>query len=269
MRTLILSILTALQLFIFTLNLFADEKKGKHDDFKNFFSRIEKTEIEKLLSDGRIDRYPSSHLDFKFLPELPDRKNIINDIEDTDFNTAIESVFYIDYRSAGREKSNAIPDSFNILTDIKKLEGITYYSHSRKEERLLFSKVEVESGETWPVTSQPDSVKQKNHALTAFIEDTTFGNNKYLIDYSLTAESLVMKMSNLERIKLAFFPVVKKNGLIFYTVVIPAENGLIVYCNGISKTIDSDFIRNRIEISIHNRVTALYSWFENNYIHKQ
>ncbi len=255
-----------LQLSFFTIYSFSDEKQGEYEEFSRFFSRIEKSEIEKLLSEGRIDRYPASHLDFKLLPELKERNRILKDIEKTDFNTAIESVFYFSYPSS-RDKKNIMKDSFHILTDIKKLEGITYYSYSHKEERVLFSKVEIQSGQITPATdaAPAETFLPEKHTMTAMIEDTTFGNNKYLIDYSVSDDSLVMKMSNLERITLAFFPVVKKNGLIFYTAVIPAENGLIIYCNGISKTIDSDFIRNRIGISIYNRVTALYSWFKSNY----
>ena len=266
MRTLIFSILATLQLSFFTIYSFSDEKQGEYKEFSRFFSRIEKSEIETLIKEGRIDRYPSSHLDFKLLPELKDRNRILKDIEKTDFNTAIESVFYFTYPSV-RDKKYIIMDSFNILTDIKKLEGITYYSYSHKEERVLFSKVEIQSGQTRPLTAAEASMSSlpEKHTMTALIEDTTFGNNKYLIDYSVSDESLVMKMSNLERITLAFFPVVKKNGLIFYTAVIPAENGLIIYCNGISRTIDSDFIRNRIGISIYNRVTALFNWFKSSY----
>jgi len=272
------SILTVLQFALFSFNVFPEVNHEFSDDINIYFPDIDEKEKQILKSKGRIDRYPDAFNDFALIPEISLKNKIREEIEKTAFNTAIESVFYSGYKTEaaadpGRDTfdnnndnsdkiQSAINKAFAIITDIEGLSGITYYSISDKKEKILFTMSRILTGQ---ITGKESSNIPMEHTITAVIEDTTFGINKYIIDYKFSDNHIVMKMSNLEKLKLGFIPVSGKNELVFHIAVIPAESGMFVYCSGICKTINAPFIRNRIRDSIYNRVTALYYWFSDNF----
>ena len=271
MRTMFFSILTVLQFALFSFNVFPDVNHDFSDDINIYFPDLNENEKQILISKGRIDRYPDAINDFALIPGISLKNKIRDEIEKTDFNTAIESVFYSSYKAgAGTASDNenshkiqfAINKAFEIITDIEGLSGITYYSISDKKEKVLFTGARILTGQ---ITGNVSNNIPAEHTITAVIEDTTFGINKYIIEYKFSDNHIVMKMSNLEKLKLGFIPVSGKNELVFHIAVIPAESGMFVYCSGICKTINAPFIRNRIRDSIYNRVTALYYWFSDNF----
>jgi len=233
-----------------------------HKDVKSYFSDISDKEILTLIKSGMIEWFPSSFEDFRFIPDIPLKKEILNSIKKINFNVATESLFFIPYKNENKDsRKKLLIDSFTIATNIEKLKGVRYYSVSHKGERVLFEKAEIISGRvSYPITEVPAA-----HFINAQIEDSTFGNYKYKIEYNSLSDFLVMKMSNIERLSLAFIPVVGKESLLFYIVIIPAEEGFFLYCSGISKTLDSDYIKKRVTQSVYNRVIALYNWFKESY----
>jgi hypothetical protein len=72
-------------------------------------------------------------------------------------------------------------------------------------------------------------------------------------------------MTNIDRLYLTFIPVVGKESLLFYIVIIPGEEGFFLYSTGVTKSLDSDYIKNRVTQSVYNRVIALYNWFKETY----
>ena len=231
-------------------------------DIKSYFSHITDKEISTLFETGMIEWFPSSVEDFRLIPDISLKKDITDNIKKVKFNIATESLFFIPYKKENKQsRENALIDSFTIAANIENLKGLKYYSVSHKGERVLFEKVEIISGRiSYPVTTVPAT-----HSISAKIEDSTFGNYNYKIDYNSSSDFLVMKMSNTERLYLAFIPVVGKESLLFYIVLIPGEEGFFLYSSGISKTLDSDFIKNRVTQSVYNRVMALYNWFTASY----
>ncbi len=258
----IFSILPLLLLFLFSLSAYPDTGTDIKSNLKLIFPGLENNEITEIISRGRTDRNPISVSDFRFLPDIPERDQILSDLEKTDFNTATESIFFIpDKGTKAYNRETVIKECFSVLTDIEKMKGITYYSVSHKKERTLFTDAEITSGRIIkPVTTLPEK-----HSINASIEDTTFGSNNYEMVYYISENYLIMKMDNSERLSLGFIPVAGKGALVFYISVIPAEKGVFLFCSGTSRTVDSEFIRKRVRESVYNRITALFRWFSDNY----
>ncbi|MCL2705851.1 MAG: hypothetical protein FWE72_06555 [Spirochaetaceae bacterium] len=233
-----------------------------YKDIKTYFSHISDQEIEALMGSGMIERFPSSAEDFRFIPDIPLKKDISDSLKKIKFNIATESLYFLPYKKESEDnRKTLLIDSFTIATNIEKLKGIKYYSLSHKGERVLFEKAEIISGRVpYPVTEVPTT-----HLITAQIQDSTFGDYKYKIEYNSLSDFLVMKMSNTETFSLAFFPVIGKESLLFYIIIIPVEEGFFLYCSGICKTIDSDYIKKKGKQYVYNRVIALYNWFRESY----
>jgi len=235
-----------------------------HKDIKSYFPNIENTEITLLLETGTIERFPASIDEFKFIPDIPLKKEISDSIKKLNFNVAAECLFFIPYKKdKTASKRNALLDSFKIATNIEKLKGIKYYSVSHKGEKVLFEQVEIISGRI-PIP-YPETAVPVFHSITAKIQDSTFGNNKYKIEYCSLSDFLLMEMTNIDRLYLAFIPVVGKESLLFYIIIIPGEEGFFLYSAGVTKSLDSDYIKSRVTQSVYNRVIALYNWFKETY----
>ncbi len=261
MRNFFFSILLVFLLGTIPYKVYSDNNILQKD-IQLYFSNIDESDINSLIESGMAERYPSSPEDFKFIPDISYKKEIFDSIKKINFNIAAECLFFIPYKEENKDsRKNLLTDSFTIATNIEKLKGIKYYSVSHKSERILFENAEILEGRvSYPITKVP-----LTHSIIAQIQDTTFGNNKYKIEYNSYSGFLVLKMINIERLSLGFIPVVGKEALLFYIIIIPGEEGLFLYSNGISKTVDSDFIKKRVTQSVYNRVIALYNWFKESY----
>lgn len=269
MRKHLISILTFLlfSLPLFTLfpqEFFIPEKdtKENHSIVSEYFPLHDKKNTETLNEDKKITIFLGKNEQPVLLPEIAEKIRIKKDIENSDFNTGIETIF-LHYE---KEFIKSMEEYFSILTDIKTLEGIEYYSQSREKYRVLFE-------EAYPVSGKkrknkiavPDYKSEiKNYSFNSFIKDSTFGKNYYTLDYTVSDNYLVMKMTNIDSMKLGFIPVIGKEDLTFYLIIIADENELAIYCSGICDSISTGFLKKKIETSIHNRVIALYDWFTDN-----
>ena len=266
MRNIFFSILLLFLFSFIPITIYSDNNMYDENifrkDIKLFFNNISDEDIKTLIESGMVDNFPESLEDFKFIPDISSKKEISDTIKKLKFNIASECLFFIPFKKENQNsRKNALIDAFTIATNIEKLKGVKYYSVSSKGEKVLFEKSEIISGKVlYPITEIPAS-----HLITAKIEDSTFGNNKYKIEYKSSSESIMMKMSNIDRLFFAFFPVVGKESLLFNIVIIPGEEGFFLYINGISKTVDTESINKRITQSVYNRLVALYNWFKENY----
>ena len=269
MRKHLISILT---LFIFIsplFPLFPQDLSISEKDFREnqsivseYFPLHDKKNTEALNEDNKLTIFLGKNEQPVLLPEIAEKIRIKKDIENSDFNTGIETIF-LHYE---KEFIKSIKEYFTILTDIKTLEGIEYYSQSKEKYRVLFK-------EAYPVSGKKRNNKIavpeydnniKKYSFNSYIKDSTFGNNFYTLDYTISDNYLVMKMTNIDSMKLGFIPVIGKENLTFYLIIIADKDELAIYCSGICDSIGTGFLKKKIETSIHNRVIALYDWFIDN-----
>ncbi|MCL2295006.1 MAG: hypothetical protein FWC36_09105 [Spirochaetes bacterium] len=264
MRNIFFSILMVFLSSVIPYKIYSDSNIDENilrKDIKSFFSSMSNEEINTLIEFGMVERFPASSDDFRLIPDISSKREILENKRNIRFNVATESLFFIPYRNKDGKK-NALFDSFRVTTNIEKLEGIKYFSVSNNEDRILFDRVEILSGRvSYPITKVPTS-----HTITARIRDSVFGSNRYKIEYDTSSGFLVMRMSNTERLSLGFVPAVARGSLMFHIIIIPGEEGLFLYCSGIGRTtVGNNFITRRITQSVYNRIIALYNWFYESY----
>ena len=267
MRKHLISILT---LFLFAAALFSisaeTNKKNNNLDNKNlvadYFSLISDSDLSKLEKDKKLTLFLEKDQSPVYLPMIEERVELSSIINKSRFNTGIETVFL--HRE--KEYIKSIKEYFEILTDIKTLEGIEYYSHSRGKYRTLFA-------EAYPVrgTDRNNKTKApvfddkiKDYSFNCYIRDLSFGKNFYKLDYRVSDNYLIMKMTNIDNMKYKFLPVIDEKDLTFYLIIIADEDEMAIYVSGICSHINAGFLKKKIRNSIHSRVEALYNWFIDN-----
>lgn len=248
-------------LFFASLPLWAETNLMTSESFeytvKDFFPSITVDEIEILKNSGRIDKWDNLAL----YPQIPEKAEITSLISASEFNIITESIFLIKDPPSSNNfftQKEKLEAAFESLSDINSLKGINYYSNSKKKDRVLFTEV----SDVKVIGEYP------NQTITALVEDSTFDENLYKIDYKIYDSYIAMEMVNLEKLKYSVFTVSQPMEMIFSLTVIPTDEGLLLYCAGVAKTIKAEFLKKRVTSSVSNRVTALYNWFKNNYPEK-
>jgi hypothetical protein len=159
-----------------------------------------------------------------------------------------------------RAERNAL---FNGATALSSLEGIQYYSASRKTMRTFYESSRVidgpDTGRVLPDPFYPDPPALLS--LYARQKDLTFGENIYRYDYRAGEDFLVFVQENLSAMRAGIIPALGKNKLRSLVAVIDAEDSLLFYVASLAKAAAIPGMGERIGSSFANRAEAILKWF--------
>jgi hypothetical protein len=160
--------------------------------------------------------------------------------------------------------STELATIYGILRSLGSLQGIEYYSVSRKSMRTFYaesfiiddpsSKARVPD----PAPPAPGALPA-TETLFAFQRDLSFGANTYRYDYRSYPNAILLKSSNLTRMSYGPLPLIAPSTLNTRLLVIQAEDGLLFYVE--SGTDAPAIFKGRLGESFANRAEALYRWF--------
>jgi hypothetical protein len=152
---------------------------------------------------------------------------------------------------------------FNEAMALSSLEGIQYYSASRKTMRTFYeySRV-IDSPENRRVLPDP-ALPEPPALFTLYArqKDLTFGENIYRYDYRAGDDYLVFVQENLSAMNAGIIPAVGKNRLRSMVAVIDAGDSLLVYVASMARAATIPGMGDRIGSSFTNRAEAILKWF--------
>ena len=153
-----------------------------------------------------------------------------------------------------------------ILRSLSKLEGIEYYSTSRKTMRTLYEKSYAIDNAT-AKKRIPDQTGGSADGVSIFAvqKDLTFGEYVYEYSYRQTEDTVAFFSRNVDAMKLKVIKVVDPERLRASLVVQDLGDYLLVY--GLTR---ADFlavpgIESKINASFSTRADAVYKWFIREY----
>jgi hypothetical protein len=152
---------------------------------------------------------------------------------------------------------------YNGALALSSLEGIQYYSASRKTMRTFYEYSRIIDGVDTK-TALPDPVfaeVPRELRIYARQKDLTFGDNIYQYDYVAYEDLLVFVQQNLTAMAARNIPAVGKNRLRSVVAVIDAGDSLLFYAVSMAKTVALPGMGNRIGNSFTNRAEAVLKWF--------
>ncbi len=197
------------------------------------------------------------------MPSLDITQEIKDEITELNPNISVEVLNIYENSNLSLETDEALVTIYNILLSVSTMEGIEYYSASRKRMRTLFSesycidspvtKIRVHDPE---VDSIPPYAK-----IYTFQKDLTFGENIYQSEYRFNGKYILMKSRNLTTMRFLFLPMVKPNNSVNYFILIPSGNRLIFYGISCLRTLSFFGIEKKRAASLYNRNKAIYGWF--------
>ncbi|NMB65216.1 MAG: hypothetical protein GYA16_10160 [Spirochaetes bacterium] len=153
----------------------------------------------------------------------------------------------------------------NILHSISSMQGIKYYSQTRKKLRILFNKSYVVDYPSLKQLNDP-VIKhlQQTYTFYTLQEDKTFGKVTYRYTIYQIPEFILLKTENVNHIKYSMMPVVDKRKFKFFLFILDKGEDIALYClYSIDVIGDKALPLQKVRDSLFNRSDAIVLWFYN------
>ena len=153
---------------------------------------------------------------------------------------------------------------YQILHRFRSMEGTLYYSASRDRMREFYlESYRIPGPDNAEPLPDPVPLSVADRA-SLFIEqeDSSFGRNRYTVDYARSGAWLSISISNLTTVTYGFLPVLRP-GRFRSALAIADDNdgGLLVFGIASVDPLTTVVVGDRITRSIFNRSVALFRWF--------
>ncbi|HWR12545.1 MAG TPA: DUF6675 family protein [Rectinemataceae bacterium] len=168
---------------------------------------------------------------------------------------------------AGQTGLQALSDTMRvvsrILNSVHTMEGIEYWSASRRVMRTLYAeayRIDSPSKRSkLPDPLAPSSSSGDSQLFYAYLRDLTFGGNVMKYEVHVGAGFITMTNENVSTVKYYLLPLASPGNMKSGILIVPCSDGLLVH---FLSTIDaSDMLEKRVLESAGNKALAVLGWF--------
>ena len=236
-------------------------------DIKERLSKIIGAEAAgELVSKGSLltYKYKSTDMSPALVPDLP----LMRKIGAAEAVRGKKSAFLIENLYLYKKETDKKVDSSKILRSVSKLEGLQYYSHSRKAMRILYKKsyaVKETAKGVFEKVADPTEGSADGLKILALQEDLTFGSYRYGYEYFQDGNDTGLICVNTETLKYSFFNVISPYNLRITLAVHDADGYVLVYCATAADFTKLPGLEKKLKNSFSARSQALYDWFIHQY----
>ena len=232
---------------------------GQNNKSKTVKEVVGEKYYEKLLKKGNlIFTHEDGSGKLNLLPESQYAEQIKNNLvekQDKHFYFTYEALYFI-------KKDITVQRASEIARTISKLQGIKYYSNTRKKEVVLYKKAFLIEDENSTTAVKDDNTGNADGVvLYCLLDDNSFGQTRYRLDYSQSEDELLTVFTNKDEIGLGPIKVIQSDNLVINLLIEPCEEGVVVY---LCADLDSKKVpggREKITETMSTRVEAISKWF--------
>jgi len=225
-----------------------------------------------LIETGELLQFHPTQMDTQLLPSTPFSASIDRQIIEIGLKIGIEALYFVSNSRLPPAYHNASIDErqlilYNILRSVSTLQGLTYYSASRDEIRLLFEESWVISSLSEHRIALPDPIVDDIISLDTILihqKDKSFGSNQSKVTYRASGGVMSIAIENLTPMRYkGLIRVVNPGKMQIRIIVIPVQEGLLIYGAMSAKTLNVKAFLKRAQSSFTNRTIALTGWYLN------
>jgi hypothetical protein len=231
---------------------------------------ISAADRSSLLTNGELLRFHAEGMSPGLLPNTSLTATVARRLISGDLNIGIEGLFFTSadvlpslFKSMPADERELI--LYNILRSVSTLQGLEYYSASRGEMRLLFE-------ESWAISDPNNSKEALADPLVTAIpprdsffihqKDKSFGNNQSEMTFLAESNVFASDVINLSTMRYkGIIKVVDSGNMQVHLIVVPVEEGLLMYGTMSAQTRNVKSFIDRARDSFTNRVIALTGWY--------
>ena len=205
---------------------------------------------------------------FEYLPEGP-LADSVKDYWSGDSCDYMREVLFL-YKKSPSAAALSLEENGKVIERILKsasrLEGTTYFSNSRQEERLLYKRAFCIS-DAESKTPIPDPIDKETDGLSVLVllEDLTFGENIYNYSFRKSDMQTAFFFVNETPFKYVGITGIKPGELKSVLLAEDLGDELLIYGVVRANYLSFPGVKKRMEASISSRMDAMYEWFVNLY----
>ncbi len=191
------------------------------------------------------------------LPKHPEAQRIHAAIQQEKPDFAIEALMFY----PGKIAMNKL---FTILHAAGSMQGITYYSNSKKKIRVLYE-------ESWLINNLQEKKKLSDPVFTSmpaqasymmWQKDATLGGIAYTVTLQSGTNWITSTAHNVSTVVYGIVPIIQPKRLFLRYLAIQTDEGILFYAVMSVRPLVFPGISERYISSLQNRITAVYSWLE-------
>lgn len=260
-------IFLALTIFVFAKNLSAENLERQ---------KILSPQLEKsLLQNNEISHvFSESDFEAKLIPQTQfadSMKNFVfGKIAPEKMGFAEEKLYRLPKSEIENKNAAALDTSTasKIMRSISKMQGMQYFSRSRKSWDELYSQAfRMENPDSKDFSAAPDLKEGDADGLEifAFLNDHTFGESVYKISYKQNQNEFLMLMENYSALTYGPVKAVKPGDLKMCVCVIDCGDEFLFYIGNYAEFKMISALKKRLNNSFEARLEAIYNWFKNQF----
>ena len=166
-------------------------------------------------------------------------------------------------KSGSSKSTITIDDVSVVVRSVSKMQGMTYYSSTKKKECVLYDKAYMIKGEG-NKTKVPDQNTGNANGQVSYClqDDNSFGVNTYRLSYFQQNDSLLCRFDILDKMGLGPFNAIYPGKMVINILVIDCGDDLLLYLNTDLDSVKFPGIKGQITESMSARMEAVYKWFK-------
>ena len=158
----------------------------------------------------------------------------------------------------------------NTLLSVSTIKGIEYISHSAGDKpKVLFSDaytlVDKDSKKEAYDVEFSYAPESYSYELAAYLKDSIFGGNKYLINYEISESEIFMTITNYSDLKFMFFKAMSKGELNMCVDAVMTKEGIALFAlatvYGRDPVVKTPITDVDLPSAFMKRITSLKNWF--------
>ncbi len=266
-RTIILLVLCT----VIGLSAVSAEDTGSLPNLNDVLPSISEADRASLLSDGELLRFHPDGVSPGLLPNTDLTAGIARQIIAGDLNIGIEGLFFTGAGDLPSGYTNMTATDrelilYNIFRSVSTLQGLEYYSASRDEMRLLFEESWVIADVKKTKEALPDPLVNSipgEETILIHQKDKSFGSNQSEMTFRSVSDAMAADLINISTMRYkGIFRVVDPENMQIHLIVVPVEEGLLMYGTMSAQTRNVKAFIDRARNSFTNRVIALTGWYK-------
>ena len=231
---------------------------------------LSSADLSALMNDGELLRFQGDGVSPGLLPDTNLTAGIARQMIAGDLNIGIEGLFFTPFDELPKNYQEMTPEErritlYNILRSVSTLQGLEYYSASREEMRLLFEESWAIADLKKPKEALPDPLVSSIPGEDTIIihqKDKSFSNNESSMTFRAGINAFAADIINLTPMRYkGFIKIAKPGNMQIHLIVVPVEEGLLMYGTMSAKTLNVKAFLERAQDSFTNRVIALTGWY--------
>lgn len=226
---------------------------------------------DNLVKNGIVSEYhDDGSQEFRLLPKSIYAQNIIDSMVKKDpknYPYTFEGLYILNKKDllangTSGKNSISIDDVAVIVRSVSKMQGMTYYSSTKKKECVLYEKAYMIKGAGDKTKIADQNTGNADGQISYCLQDdNSFGINTYRLSYFQKDDSLLARFVILDKMGLGPFNAIYPEKMIINILVTDCGDSLLLYLNTDLDSIKFPGIKAQITDSMSARMDAVYKWF--------